>query len=104
MRHSAASAGCIMAGMSASSTRTTQGEPTRATAVSTSSKDSCAGPSTATPGLLNRGEGFGNGRTARQVFQRLTKRHALRTASLPGPAPTDLETLLPQDLPEPGTL
>ena len=55
-------------------------------------------------GTLNRGEGFGNGRTARQVFQRMTERHALRTASLADPTPTDLEILLPEDLPEIGTL
>jgi predicted AAA+ superfamily ATPase len=49
---------------------------------------------------LPRGEQFGNGRTARQVFQLMTERHAMRiaddlTVALPG----DLTTLLPEDLP-----
>ncbi|KIF67433.1 sporulation protein K [Streptomyces sp. AcH 505] len=53
-----------------------------------------------------RGEGFGNGRSARQVFQRMTERHAQRVAEL-GLSVVDLAsadaelltTLLPADLP-----
>ena len=46
-----------------------------------------------------RGTGFGNGRAARQVFQMLTERHALRVVELPDPDEHDLCTLLPVDLP-----
>ncbi|MBO8190327.1 right-handed parallel beta-helix repeat-containing protein [Streptomyces oryzae] len=56
-----------------------------------------------------RGERFGNGRSARQVFQLMTERHAQRVAGtdLAGLDPLDLgssgaevlTTLLPQDLP-----
>jgi hypothetical protein len=53
-----------------------------------------------------RGEQFGNGRSARQVFQRMTERHAQRVAEL-GLSAADLAaadaelltTLLPADLP-----
>ncbi|RDD83929.1 right-handed parallel beta-helix repeat-containing protein [Streptomyces parvulus] len=55
---------------------------------------------------LPRGEHFGNGRSARQVFQRMTERHAQRVAEL-GLSTVDLvasdeellTTLLPVDLP-----
>ncbi|MFJ6392362.1 right-handed parallel beta-helix repeat-containing protein [Streptomyces sp. NPDC091972] len=55
---------------------------------------------------LPRGEQFGNGRSARQVFQRMTERHAQRVAEL-GLGAVDLAsadeelltTLLPVDLP-----
>ncbi|MDT0549350.1 right-handed parallel beta-helix repeat-containing protein [Streptomyces lonegramiae] len=55
---------------------------------------------------LPRGEQFGNGRSARQVFQRMTERHAQRVAEL-GLSAVDLAsadeelltTLLPADLP-----
>ncbi|MEU6611113.1 right-handed parallel beta-helix repeat-containing protein [Streptomyces shenzhenensis] len=55
---------------------------------------------------LPRGEQFGNGRSARQVFQRMTERHAQRVAEL-GLSAVDLAsadeelltTLLPVDLP-----
>nr|WP_241670770.1 right-handed parallel beta-helix repeat-containing protein [Streptomyces lavendulae] len=60
---------------------------------------------------LPRGERFGNGRSARQVFQRMTERHAQRVAELDlGPAglaaaePGLLTTLLTADLPPEGTL
>ncbi|WP_433041105.1 right-handed parallel beta-helix repeat-containing protein [Dactylosporangium sp. CS-033363] len=48
---------------------------------------------------LERGEGFGNGRLARQVFQELTERQAQRVAELDGAGPDDLVLLLPEDLP-----
>ncbi|MFD8867140.1 right-handed parallel beta-helix repeat-containing protein [Streptomyces sp. NPDC059590] len=56
--------------------------------------------------MLPRGEQFGNGRSARQVFQRMTERHAQRVAEL-GLSAVDLAsadeelltTLLPVDLP-----
>ncbi len=55
---------------------------------------------------LTRGEGFGNGRTARQDFQRMTELHAQRVAEIADPATEDLTHLLPADLPllvpEPG--
>ncbi|GAA0370644.1 right-handed parallel beta-helix repeat-containing protein [Actinoallomurus spadix] len=49
---------------------------------------------------LPRGEQFGNGRTARQVFQLMTERHAMRIADdLTAGDARDLTTLLPEDLP-----
>ncbi|MBR7829696.1 right-handed parallel beta-helix repeat-containing protein [Actinospica sp. MGRD01-02] len=51
---------------------------------------------------LSRGEGFGNGRTARQVFQRMTERHAQRVATIADPSTAELANLLPADLPGPG--
>jgi hypothetical protein len=49
---------------------------------------------------LPRGERFGNGRTARQVFQLMTERHAQRIADdLTAVGSGDLTTLLPVDLP-----
>ncbi|MGC4747912.1 right-handed parallel beta-helix repeat-containing protein [Micromonospora sp. DT201] len=45
-----------------------------------------------------RGEGFGNGRFARGVFQRMTERHAARIADLAVPTTAQLTTLEPQDL------
>jgi AAA lid domain len=42
---------------------------------------------------------FGNGRTARQLFQRMTERHAQRVAGLEDPTAAALSTLLPDDLP-----
>ncbi|MFE0462671.1 right-handed parallel beta-helix repeat-containing protein [Kitasatospora sp. NPDC058965] len=50
---------------------------------------------------LGRDERFGNGRTARQLFQRMTERHARRVAALAEPTTEDLVTLLPADVPEP---
>ncbi|MFI5914333.1 right-handed parallel beta-helix repeat-containing protein [Dactylosporangium sp. NPDC051541] len=48
---------------------------------------------------LPRGEGFGNGRLARLVFQELTERQAQRVAELDGAGADDLVLLLPEDLP-----
>ncbi|UNZ16702.1 right-handed parallel beta-helix repeat-containing protein [Streptomyces sp. 891-h] len=60
---------------------------------------------------MTRGDGFGNGRTARQAFQLMTERHAQRLAdgdlATVDLADTDsgvLTTLLPQDLPPEGAL
>ncbi|MEU1302168.1 right-handed parallel beta-helix repeat-containing protein [Streptomyces shenzhenensis] len=46
-----------------------------------------------------RTERFGNGRTARQVFQQITELHAQRVAEIGDPDDGDLTLLLPQDLP-----
>ncbi len=54
-------------------------------------------------GSLDRGRGFGNGRAARQLFQTLTERHAVRIASIAEPSAAELETLLPQDVPDQGS-
>ncbi|MER5640049.1 right-handed parallel beta-helix repeat-containing protein [Kitasatospora sp. NPDC002227] len=48
---------------------------------------------------LERGPGFGNGRTARQVFETMVERHAMRVAQLPDPSTEELQLLLPADLP-----
>lgn len=48
---------------------------------------------------LRRGEGFGNGRLARQVFQEMTERQAQRVAELPDATGDDLVLLAPEDLP-----
>ena len=47
---------------------------------------------------LRRDEGFGNGRAARQVFQDMTERQAIRVADLTVTATDDLVQLLPADL------
>jgi len=49
---------------------------------------------------LPRGPSFGNGRTARQVFETMVERHAVRVAQLAEPTTQDLQLLLPADLPE----
>ncbi|MFI8006975.1 right-handed parallel beta-helix repeat-containing protein [Streptomyces sp. NPDC086010] len=46
-----------------------------------------------------RTERFGNGRTARQTFQRMTEHHAMRVADLAAPDAGDLTALLPSDVP-----
>jgi Holliday junction resolvasome RuvABC ATP-dependent DNA helicase subunit len=46
---------------------------------------------------------FGNGRSARQLFQRMTERHAARVADMAEPTTDDLVTLLPEDVPAAGT-
>ncbi|MCM2430044.1 right-handed parallel beta-helix repeat-containing protein [Streptomyces sp. RKAG337] len=51
---------------------------------------------------LPRDEGFGNGRTARQVFQRMTERHAQRVSGVADLTAEDLSLVLPEDLPELG--
>lgn len=48
---------------------------------------------------LKRTEHFGNGRTARQVFQRITEHHAQRMADLLDASKDDLMVILPEDLP-----
>ncbi|WP_307064680.1 right-handed parallel beta-helix repeat-containing protein [Streptomyces sp. B3I8] len=48
---------------------------------------------------LERTEHFGNGRTARQVFQRITEHHAQRMADLLDASKDDLMVILPEDLP-----
>lgn len=48
---------------------------------------------------IERTERFGNGRTARQTFQRMTERHAMRVAALADPSDEDLTVLLPADVP-----
>ncbi|MFI8008121.1 right-handed parallel beta-helix repeat-containing protein [Streptomyces sp. NPDC086010] len=47
-----------------------------------------------------RTDHFGNGRAARQTFQRMTEQHAVRVADLDGPTDEDLTVLLPTDVPE----
>jgi SpoVK/Ycf46/Vps4 family AAA+-type ATPase len=49
--------------------------------------------------LLPRDTTFGNGRTARQIFQVMTERHAGRVAMTGVPTAQELSMLLPQDLP-----
>ncbi|WP_431961249.1 right-handed parallel beta-helix repeat-containing protein [Actinacidiphila sp. bgisy160] len=51
--------------------------------------------------LLPRGEGFGNGRSARQMFQEMTERQAQRVAELDDPTADELMALESQDLPQP---
>ncbi|MDD1064155.1 right-handed parallel beta-helix repeat-containing protein [Streptomyces cocklensis] len=48
---------------------------------------------------LVRDDRFGNGRTARQTFQRMTENHARRVVDMVAPTTEDLVTLLPEDLP-----
>jgi nitrous oxidase accessory protein NosD len=50
-------------------------------------------------GSLSRAEGFGNGRTARQTFQRMTEQQARRLADGIPSSTDDLVTLLPRDIP-----
>jgi Holliday junction resolvasome RuvABC ATP-dependent DNA helicase subunit len=47
-----------------------------------------------------RGRGFGNGRTARQLFQKMTELQAQRVALVADPSVVQLSTLLAEDLPE----
>ncbi|MEU4289092.1 hypothetical protein AB0E63_12805 [Kribbella sp. NPDC026596] len=48
---------------------------------------------------LPRGEGFGNGRSARQIFQAMTERQAHRLSDLTAPTPAQLVSLESADLP-----
>ncbi|MFJ2581977.1 right-handed parallel beta-helix repeat-containing protein [Kitasatospora aureofaciens] len=48
---------------------------------------------------LDRGPNFGNGRTARQVFETMVERHAMRVAHLDNPSTEELQLLVPADLP-----
>ncbi|MFI7273953.1 right-handed parallel beta-helix repeat-containing protein [Streptomyces sp. NPDC049879] len=50
-------------------------------------------------GSIPRGERFGNGRTARQLFQQMTERQAMRMSDLTNPAAAELMTLEETDLP-----
>ncbi|WP_202233306.1 right-handed parallel beta-helix repeat-containing protein [Actinacidiphila reveromycinica] len=50
-------------------------------------------------GTIVRDDRFGNGRTARQLFQRMTENHARRVVEMTAPTTEDLSTLLPEDLP-----
>jgi SpoVK/Ycf46/Vps4 family AAA+-type ATPase len=49
--------------------------------------------------LLPKGPSFGNGRTARQVFETMVERHAVRLAQLADVTTEELQLLLPEDLP-----
>ncbi|WP_405063545.1 right-handed parallel beta-helix repeat-containing protein [Kribbella sp. NBC_01505] len=49
---------------------------------------------------LPRGDGFGNGRSARQIFQAMTERQAHRMSELRTPTPAQLVSLEVPDLPE----
>ncbi|MFD9129061.1 sporulation protein, partial [Kitasatospora sp. NPDC059571] len=48
---------------------------------------------------LERGPAFGNGRTARQVFETMVERHAMRVAQVADPSTEELQLLVPADLP-----
>ncbi|MFE1856629.1 right-handed parallel beta-helix repeat-containing protein [Streptomyces sp. NPDC059489] len=50
-------------------------------------------------GALTRDDRFGNGRTARQTFQRMTENHAKRVVKMTTPSTENLVRLLPEDLP-----
>ncbi|RKN05118.1 right-handed parallel beta-helix repeat-containing protein [Streptomyces radicis] len=52
-------------------------------------------------GAIPRGDRFGNGRTARQLFQRMTESQAMRVAELTSPQASDLMALDENDLPVP---
>ncbi|WP_306300373.1 hypothetical protein [Streptomyces scabiei] len=49
---------------------------------------------------MPRDRGFGNGRTARQLFQAMTERQAYRIAELPDATESDVMTLRPEDIPQ----
>ncbi|TXS44738.1 right-handed parallel beta-helix repeat-containing protein [Streptomyces sp. t39] len=49
---------------------------------------------------LPKGPAFGNGRTARQTFESMVERHAVRVAALPEMNTDDLTLLYSEDLPE----
>ncbi|WP_371576437.1 right-handed parallel beta-helix repeat-containing protein [Streptomyces sp. NBC_01314] len=49
---------------------------------------------------MPRDRGFGNGRTARQLFQAMTERQAYRIAELPDATESDVMTLRPEDVPQ----
>jgi hypothetical protein len=51
---------------------------------------------------LPRLSGFGNGRTARQLFQRMTEQQARRVASISAPSTDDLTRIVVADLPTVG--
>nr|WP_203614678.1 right-handed parallel beta-helix repeat-containing protein [Streptomyces sp. SID13726] len=49
---------------------------------------------------MPRDRGFGNGRTARQLFQAMTERQAYRVAELSDVSESDVLTLRPEDIPQ----
>jgi AAA+ superfamily predicted ATPase len=49
---------------------------------------------------MPRDRGFGNGRTARQLFQAMTERQAYRVAELAEASESDVMTLKPEDIPQ----
>jgi hypothetical protein len=49
---------------------------------------------------MPKGPGFGNGRTARQTFEAMIERHAVRLAHVAEPTHEELQMLYPEDLPE----
>ncbi|MGW0576625.1 right-handed parallel beta-helix repeat-containing protein [Streptomyces sp. NPDC002920] len=49
---------------------------------------------------MPRDRGFGNGRTARQLFQAMTERQAYRVAELSDVSESDVMTLRPEDIPQ----
>ncbi|UUU30468.1 right-handed parallel beta-helix repeat-containing protein [Streptomyces sp. CA-210063] len=49
---------------------------------------------------MPRNRGFGNGRTARQLFQAMTERQAYRIAELPDASESEVMTLKPEDIPQ----
>jgi hypothetical protein len=50
--------------------------------------------------VMPRDEGFGNGRTARQMFQQMTERQAHRLAELTAPTAEQLSSLEAADIPQ----
>ncbi len=48
---------------------------------------------------IPRGAAFGNGRTARQTFEAMVERHAVRLAHVAEPTHDELQLLYPEDLP-----
>ncbi|WFE24378.1 right-handed parallel beta-helix repeat-containing protein [Solwaraspora sp. WMMD937] len=53
---------------------------------------------------INHGHGFGNGRAARQIFQRMTEHQAQRVADLTDPSTDDLLRLTASDVPAAGSV
>jgi hypothetical protein len=49
---------------------------------------------------LPKGPAFGNGRAARQTFEAMVERHAMRLAHVAEPTHEELQLLYPEDLPE----
>lgn len=48
---------------------------------------------------IPKGPAFGNGRTARQTFEGMVERHAVRMAHVEEPTHDELQLLYPEDLP-----
>lgn len=51
---------------------------------------------------IDRGKGFGNGRTARNLFEHAVSTHAMRLAPVEVPTDLELTTLVADDIPMPG--